>query len=36
MVMLEFEDTVNIDSAIIELNSKLDLVKSAWTDEKNL
>lgn len=34
MVMLEFEDTVNIDSAIIELNSKLDLVKSAWTDEK--
>lgn len=34
MVMLEFENNVNIDSAIIELNSKLDLVKASWTDEK--
>ena len=34
MVMLEFESNANIDSAIIELNSKLDLVKASWTDEK--
>lgn len=34
MLMLEFESNTNMDSAIIELNSKLDLVKSAWTDEK--
>lgn len=34
MVMLEFESNTNIDSAIIELNSKLDLVKASWTDDK--
>ncbi len=34
MLMLEFESNANIDSAIIELNSKLDLVKASWKDEK--
>lgn len=33
IVILEFSNNVNMDSAIIEINSKLDLIKAAWTDE---
>ena len=33
MLMLEFEEGSNMDSIIIELNSKIDAVKSSWTDE---
>lgn len=32
IVMLEFNSDVNMDSALIDINSKLDLVKAAWTD----
>ncbi len=33
MVILEFQEGSNMDSILIELNSKIDMVKSAWTDE---
>ncbi len=33
VVILEFSNDVNMDSALIEINSKLDLIKSAWTDD---
>lgn len=33
MVILEFANGVNMDSALIELNAKLDLIKAAWDDE---
>lgn len=32
MLMLEFSDGVNMDSAIIEINSKIDLIEGAWDD----
>lgn len=32
MVILEFSNDVNMDSALIELNGKLDLIKAAWDD----
>lgn len=32
MVILEFSNDVNMDSALIELNGKLDLIKTAWDD----
>lgn len=34
VVILEFSNDVNMDSALIEINSKLDLIKTAWTDEQ--
>lgn len=33
VVILEFTNDVNMDSALIEINSKLDLIKAAWTDD---
>lgn len=33
MVILEFSNDVNMDSALIELNGKLDLIKAAWDDD---
>ena len=33
MVILEFSNGVNMDSALIELNGKLDLIKAAWKDD---
>lgn len=33
VVILEFSNNVNMDSALIEINSKLDLIKSAWKNE---
>lgn len=33
VVILEFSNDVNMDSALIEINSKLDLIKAAWTDD---
>lgn len=33
MVILEFSNDVNMDSALIELNGKLDLIKSNWNDD---
>lgn len=33
VVILEFSNDVNMDSALIEINSKLDIIKSAWTDD---
>ncbi len=32
MVILEFSNDVNMDSALIELNGKLDLIKATWDD----
>src|SRR5690625_2498619 len=32
LVILEFNNDVNLDSAIIEINNNLDLVKGAWDD----
>ena len=32
MVMLEFSNDVNMDSAIIEINGSLDLIKPNWND----
>ena len=32
MVMIEFDQNVNMDSAILDVNSKLDLVKSSFED----
>lgn len=32
MVILEFSNDVNMDSALIELNGKIDLIKANWTD----
>ena len=32
MVILEFNNDVNMDSAIIEINGNLDLIKGAWDD----
>lgn len=32
MVILEFTNEVNMDSVLIELNSKLDQIKASWTD----
>ena len=32
MVMIEFEQNVNMDSAILDVNSQLDLVKSSFED----
>lgn len=34
MVILEFNDDVNMDSALIEINGKLDLVKAAWKEDE--
>lgn len=34
VVILEFSNDVNMDSALIEINSKLDLIKAAWNDEQ--
>lgn len=33
VVILEFSNDVNMDSALIEINSKLDLIKAAWNDD---
>lgn len=33
MVILEFSNDTNMDSALIEINSKLDLIKSAFKEE---
>ena len=33
VVILEFSNDVNMDSAIIEMNSKIDLIKAAWKDD---
>ena len=33
IVIIEFNDNVNMDSALIELNSRLDLIKSTLPDE---
>ena len=33
VVILEFSNDVNMDSALIEINSKLDLIKAAWDDD---
>ena len=33
MVILEFSNDVNMDSALIELNGKLDLIKATWDDD---
>lgn len=33
VVILEFTNDVNMDSALIEINSKLDLIKAKWTDD---
>ncbi|MPW25758.1 MMPL family transporter [Alkalibaculum sp. M08DMB] len=32
MVILEFNDGANMDSAIIEINGNIDLIKAAWSD----
>lgn len=32
LVILEFNNSVNMDSSIIEINGSLDLIKSAWND----
>lgn len=32
MVILEFSNDVNMDSALIELNGKIDLIKANWND----
>lgn len=32
VVILEFNNDVNMDSAIIEINSNIDLIKGAWSD----
>lgn len=32
MVILEFSNDVNMDSALIELNGKIDLIKATWDD----
>ena len=32
IVILEFSNDVNMDSALIELNGKIDLIKANWTD----
>ncbi|NLV88254.1 MAG: MMPL family transporter [Tissierellia bacterium] len=32
IVILEFNNDVNMDSSIIEINGSLDLIKSAWND----
>lgn len=32
IVILEFSNNVNMDSAIIEINESLDLIESAWND----
>lgn len=32
IVILEFNNDVNMDSAIIDINGSLDLIKSAWSD----
>lgn len=34
VVVLEFTNDVNMDSALIEINSKLDLIKATWKDEQ--
>ena len=34
MVILEFESNTNMDSAVIELNSKIDLIEYMWSDDK--
>ena len=34
VVILEFTNDVNMDSALIEINSKLDLIKATWKDEQ--
>ncbi len=34
VVILEFSNDVNMDSVLIEINSKLDLIKATWTDEQ--
>ncbi|HOJ11804.1 MAG TPA: efflux RND transporter permease subunit [Clostridiales bacterium] len=36
VVILEFNNDVNMDSAIIEINSNLDLIKGAWSDSVRL
>lgn len=33
IVILEFSSDVNMDSALIEINSKLDLIKAVWTED---
>ena len=32
MVILEFNNDVNMDSATIEINGMLDLIKPSWSD----
>ena len=32
MVMIEFDQNVNMDSAILDVNSQLDLIKSSFED----
>ncbi len=32
LVIMEFNNNVNMDSVIIEINSNLDLIKGAWND----
>lgn len=33
LVILEFNNDVNLDSAIIEINSSIDLIKGMWNDQ---
>ena len=33
VVILEFSNDINMDSALIEINSKLDLIKATWNDD---
>lgn len=33
IVMLEFTQSTNLDTAVIEINSHIDIIESAWTDE---
>lgn len=33
VVILEFSNDVNMDSALIEINSKLDIIKASWNDD---
>ncbi len=35
LVILEFNSDVNMDSAIIEINGSLDLIKGMWNDSIN-
>lgn len=34
IVILQFEEGINMDSVLIELNNEIDMLKQAWTDDK--